>query len=486
MKLSDFILTRFHLPLVAAVVFFTAAGELFAQQPAQPAAPADTTAGTSPQLPPAEPSAPAKLPPGMTAKPSEFESQVGYNLKITVRMSPVYEDSTLTSGVIAYLPKGSVVGVLTEQDTWYKIEFGPEEQRQQGWVISYGVERTHELEHIVTNREDASRWEGQRVKVVTGETLIRSFPSTGADVLLRAYRNEIFNLAGEAEDYYMVELSNAVKGWVWRGDVEIYVEPKYSRSQVQEMIAAAKAQDKRLEQLQSLLADLNSRGQRVGQELDALQKLQEEALARAAHAARQQRKSFFQLDSLKNRLTLNAGFLRQGFGSDLGLANTMFKGLGLNYKPGERLSFEVNMFNGSPALRQPGSKQASLPSSLSGLDTLSVKGKFWQVEARVDIGGLRGVPILSRMDNYLTGGFGHLNLQSTAAGIVSNQSLWGAILGWGFGKRLFAKLHFDLGLRLFLTSTNVSDVRFQGMGLLESKKVFLINIGTAIGMNWQF
>ncbi|MFH1071223.1 MAG: hypothetical protein V1794_16520, partial [Candidatus Glassbacteria bacterium] len=121
MKLSDFILTRFHLPLVAAVVFFTAAGELFAQQPAQPAVPADTTAGTSPQLPPAEPSAPAKLPPGMAAKPSEFESQVGYNLKITVRMSPVYEDSTLTSGVIAYLPKGSVVGVLTEQDTWYKI-----------------------------------------------------------------------------------------------------------------------------------------------------------------------------------------------------------------------------------------------------------------------------------------------------------------------------------------------------------------------------
>ena len=111
-----------YLLLVYAVVFFTAAGELFAQQPAQtakpadttartptqrqPAKPADTTAGTPAQRHPAEPSAPAKLPPGLVTPPTEFNSQIGYNLKITVRISPVYEDSTLTSGVIANLPKG--------------------------------------------------------------------------------------------------------------------------------------------------------------------------------------------------------------------------------------------------------------------------------------------------------------------------------------------------------------------------------------------
>ena len=402
-------------------------------------------------------------------------------------MARVYGDSTLTSGIVAYLPKGSVVGVIAEKDTWYQIAFGPEDQRQSGWVISYGVERTHELEYIVTNREDASRWEGKRVIVIAGETPIRSFPSSGAEILLRAYRNEIFSLSGESEDYYMVQLSNAVKGWVWRGDVEIYVEPKYSRDQVQEMLKTAKDQDKRLAELQGLLAELSSRNQEADKELAILEELNQQAMAKAAAStAGKQRQPLFQLDSLKHRLSLNAGFLRQGFSSDMGLATTMFKGIGLNYRPGPRLSFEVNYLFGDPVVRQPGSEQAALPSSLSGLDTLSVKGTFLLAAARVDIGGLNGVPLLRSMDNYLTAGIGYLKLESAAAGLGASQNLLGALLGWGFGKRLFSSLRFDLGLRAFLATAQVTDVRFSGTGLLQSKDAFLINIGTVIGFNWKF
>lgn len=460
---------------------------LLAQQqpPVEPSSQADTAAAADTSAPPPAPA--AQPPAGLIPVISEFDFSIGYNLKITVRMAPVYQDSTLVSEIIAYLPKGSVVGVVNELDNWYQIEFGPEENRQQGWVISYGVERTHELEYIVTDREDVNRWAGQRVIVVAGETTVRAFPSAAAEMLVRAYRNEIFPIAGESQDYYMVELSNKVKGWVWRGDIEIYIEPKYSRDEVRAMIQNARDQENRISELIDLMDDLGKRNRTVEQELTILQELQERAAAAAAaEAARLERKSFFQFDSLKQHTSLRAGFLKQGFGSKLGLASTMFKGIGLSYRCSDRMSLDIGYLFGDPAVKEPGAEQAALPASLAGLDTLSVTGTFWQASLRCGIGGLPGVPLLKNMDNYICGGVGYLSLESSAAGLTATQNLWGAVFGWEFGRMIFNRLRCEAGLRVFFTSAEVTDVRLSGTSLLKTEKVFLVNPAFYGGVIWRF
>ena len=460
---------------------------LLAQQqpPVEPPARADTAAAADTSaLPPTPAAQPAA---GLIPVTREFDFSIGYNIKITVRLAPVYQDSILVSEIIAYLPKESVVGVIRELDNWYKIEFGPEEDRQQGWVISYGVERTHELEYIITDREDINRWVGQRVIVVAGETAVRSFPSTAGEMLIRAYRNEIFPIAGESQDYYMVELSNKVKGWVWRGDIEIYVEPKYSRDEVRTMIQTARDQENRIGELIDLMDDLKKRNRTVEQELTTLQRLHEKAAAAAAaEAARLERKFFFQFDSLKQHTSLRAGFLKQSFGSKLGLTSTMFKGIGLNYRLSDRMSLDIGYLFGDPAVKEPGAEQAALPASLAGLDTLSVTGTFWQAGLRYGFGSLSGVPLLKSMDNYLYTGVGYLSLESTADGLTATQNLWGAVFGWEFGRRILNHLQFEAGLRVFLTSAEVTDVQFSGTPLLKTEKVFLFNPAFYGGVIWRF
>lgn len=416
-----------------------------------------------------------------------LDTEHGYNLKVTVRMAPVYEDSTLVSQIVTYLPEGSVVGVVRVLDNWYRIEYGPEEDRKNGWLISYGVERTHEMEHIVTSREDQNRWEGLRVVVMAGETPIRSFPSSAGDVLVKAYRNEIFEVSGANQDYYMVKLSNAVNGWVWRGDVESFEEPKYTAEQIQQMYANVRGNKQRIDELGSLIGDLELRETEIDRNLEQLaildQRMKEEA---ARQATVVEKKPFFQFDSVKNRISLQAGFLRQGFDSGLGLDMTMMMGFGLRYRPSEKLSFEVSRFSGDPALLAPGEDAGSMPAGLIGLDTLTVSGKFWQLGARYEIGGLRGVPLLSKMDNYLYGGLGFLTLKPQTAGYTGSQSLWGPVLGWGFTKGMFGALSIEAGLRVFLSQTEVTDVRLSGSQLLQTESVFLKNIGFNGGVSWQF
>ncbi|OGG05222.1 MAG: hypothetical protein A3F83_07725 [Candidatus Glassbacteria bacterium RIFCSPLOWO2_12_FULL_58_11] len=463
---------------------------LYAQQAQAPADTAGKAAAAAPADTSAEVMPPAAIMPAGPANlitTNQFDIAAGYNLKITVRLAPVYQDSTLTSEIIAYLPRGSVVGVLSVQETWYKIDFGEENARQQGWVISYGVERTLELEHIVTNREDINRWAGMQVIVTAGETPVRSFPSNGAEILLRSYRNEIFNIAGESEDYYMVELSNAVKGWAWKGDVQIYTKPKYTREQVREMVRTARERDSRMTELNNLLADLKARNQKVDKELALLEPLLEKVRNQAASASQTtQRKPFFQFDSLKNRSALRLGMLKQGFGPKLGLASTTFKGIAYNYRPSDKLSFDLEYLSGKPTALEPGANQAGLPSSIAGLDTLNISAKFLQFGLRYSIGGLRRVPILSRMDNFLSFGIGHLRINSHAAGVFSTQSLWGPILGWEFSHHLFSKIDIEMGLKYFLTRAEVTDVRFSGTQLLSTQKVFLRNRAFYFGGTWDF
>ena len=199
-----------------------------------------------------------------------------------------------------------------------------------------------------------------------------------------------------------------------------------------------------------------------------------------------ERKFFFQFDSLKQHTSLRAGFLKQSFGSKLGLTSTMFKGIGLNYRLSDRMSLDIGYLFGDPAVKEPGAEQAALPASLAGLDTLSVTGTFWQAGLRYGFGSLPGVPLLKSVDNYLYTGVGYLSLESTVAGLTATQNLWGAVFGWEFGRRILNHLQFEAGLRVFLTSAEVTDVQFSGTPLLKTEKVFLFNPAFYGGVIWRF
>ena len=415
----------------------------------------------------------------------EFNTSIGYNLKVTVETTPVYKDSALVSQIIDRLPKNSVVGVLAEYDTWYKIEYGPEEKRTQGWVISFGVERTHELEHVVAGREEVSRWAGQKLIVTAGETMIRSFPASGAEVLARAYRNEIFDIAGESQDYYMVTLSNAVRGWVWKADVEIYVQPKYTKEQVREMLVNSQKQSSRLEELQSLLKDLGVRRNTAKNELQILEKLMAVKMTEAERL-KTGKKSFFQYDSLKHRTSLHGFLERQVPGSKLGLGPTMTKGIGISFFWSEKLTGDFSFCSGTPTLRKLLATQPPLPASLTGFDTLNVSLRYIQIGVRYTFGKLKGFPILSKMNNHLYLGLGRMSLKPTAAGLGASQNLLGPVIGWGVSSRLFKRLGFEAGLRFFPARAEVTDVRSSGKSMLAKKKVIIVNQGLFFGVKWNF
>ena len=462
---------------------------LFSQQdaPVVPDAPMADSAMADTVSTSADSTQPQTVDPFLLPSSSELQTAHGYNLKVTVRMAPVYSDSTLVSEIVNYLPRGSVVGVVDVRDNWYQIEYGDKNDRKHGWVISYGVERTHEMEHIVTSREDENRWAGMRVVVIAGETSIRSFPSTAAETLVKAYRNEIFEVAGASEDYYMVKLSNAVTGWVWRGDVSIYEEPKYTREEIQQMYTTIRDHRQRITDLQALVSDMERRDSTVGSNLEMLRVLDQRMQEEAARLAREgERKPFFQFDSLKQRLSVQLGFLRQGFDSGLGVDVTMLMGFGLRYRPSDKLSFEVSRHGGDPALLAAGEDAGPLPSGLSGLDSLTISAKFWQMGMRYELGKINKLPMLGKLDNHLYAGLGFLTLSPKTAGYSGSQSLWGPVLGWGFKMGLFGPLTLDAGLKVFLTQTEVTDVRFEGMSLLQTKSVFLKNIGFGGGISWQF
>jgi len=415
----------------------------------------------------------------------EFDVTVGYNLKVTVRLAPVYQESSLVSPIVTHLPRNSVVKVLKEEDRWYKIEFGPEDNRQAGWVISYGMERTHEVEFLVRTREDATRYEGKKVVVVSGEAAVRSFPASQGGLLRTVYRDEVFDITGESADYYRIVLSKAVQGWIWKGDVDDYIEPKYTREQVKEMSSTSRQQVSRLESLYQYLADLEQRRVLLNQEIEKLEALwAEKVAAEQALTQRALEPSVFDYSTLKKRFHLGFGIQRQAYAGSVGLGPAMLKGFGLSFdwKDNQRIDFTYH--SGKPAVRKIGPEQEALPSSMDNLDTLAVSASLMRIGLRRGIPA-PNFPLLRGMKHYLYCGLAKMSLKPSAGGYSAKQTLWGPVFAWGMNRPLFKRIQLDIALNFFLTRTDVTDVRNSGRQLLQSKKAFLLNSGFSAGVIWD-
>lgn len=465
---------RLFVPAIAALFFFGpgAVGQLHAQADVPTA---DTTATATETVAPESP------------QPGQLNIVIGYNLKVTLRLAPVYEQNSLTSPIIEYLPQNSVVGVLEVQDNWYRIAFGAGDERREGWVISYGVERTHELEHLVTTRVSAESWQGQRLQVVSGESTVRAFPAANAQMLTRVYRGEILDITGEAEQFYRVVLPDGMSGWIWKGDAELYVQPRYSTEEAQNLRTSAARQAQRQQELTGLIEDLHARRRDAEAEIEILRRIQERReMEAAAEAARLQmvRPSIWNYDSLKARTSVSLGFANQKFGADLGLAAAMLKGLGLSFKLNEKLALDFSWSVGTPTVQALG-EDDEIPVSLAGLDTLNLDAsiiRFGLVRA-VDASA---VPLLRMFDNSARLGLELMNLEASAAGLARSRKYWGPFFGWSIGKRLFSRLSFDAGLDFFVTSAEVTNALGTGRSLMQRETRMVVNRSLRGGVKWRF
>ncbi|MCE5269713.1 SH3 domain-containing protein [bacterium] len=418
-------------------------------------------------------------------QPGQINVDIGFNLKVKLRLIPVYAGQSLTDSIIKYLPQNSVVGVSEEQDNWYKIVFGPSDNRRNGWVISYGVERTHDMEYMVTGSEISQRWQGRKVEVLAGESAIRAFPNSEGQLLARVYRGEVFDIVSEAEQFYQVSLPSGATGWIWKGDVGFYIQPRYSLQQVQELRDAADRQEQRDRELSGLLGDLERRDSLARLDLNLLRTL---TLRRQAErdSARmiQVRPSPWSYDSLKHRTSLVLGLRKQSFGSALGLASTMLKGIGVKVDLTPTLAFEFGRFSGVPTVSALGPDQ-EIPGPLTGLDTLNVEasllslGVAWKVNAAA-------VPILKKFDNHLHLGLGRMTLKATAAGKSRTDNLMGPMIGWTIGKHLFSRISFEAGASWIVTSTEVTGALETGGALLERQSKTSANMAIHGGVTWRF
>ena len=415
----------------------------------------------------------------------QFNVDLGYNLKVKLRLIPVYFGPSLTDSIIEYLPQNSVIGANEEKDNWYSISFTQGDVRRTGWVISYGVERTHEMELSVAVRETRQQWQGKKVEVVSGESTIRGFPNQSAQLLARVYRGEVFDIAGEADQYYQVTLASGATGWIWKGDVGFYVQPRYSQQQVQEIRENKARQEQRWRELSSLLADLNRRDSLTGLDISVLNQIKTRKQAELDSARMQSLKtSIWTYQSIKHRTSITAGFRRQGFGSAMGLSPVLMKGIGVKADLTDKLAFEFGWSSGAPAVAALG-EEAEIPAPLTGLDTLNVTasllrfGVAWKVNAG-------RAPILSKFDNSLWLGLGRMSLKGKAAGESRTDVLWGPVIGWSIGKKLFSHLSFEAGASWLVTSTEVTSALETGKNLLNRESRTTVNMALHGGVSWRF
>ena len=291
--------------------------------------------------------------------------------------------------------------------------------------------------------------------------------------------------AGESEQFYRIELPNGIAGWVWKGDIEFYSQPRYSQEQLGELRAGAEKQVQRRQELAELIKDLDSRHRETAGEVEVLLRVVERRdTEKTAARLRVEHPSIWNYDSLKARTALSAGFANQRFGADLGLAPAMLKGLGLRFKVNEKLSFDFSWSSGAPTVQSLG-EDDEIPAALSGLDTLNLSASLIRLGLgyRVDASG---VPLLKLFDNSLRFGLAFMGLEASAAGNSRSQNLWGPIFGWTIGKDLFSRLSFQAGIEWFVTSAEVTDVLGQGQSLLQRETRTVVNSSLQAGVIWSF
>ena len=450
----------------------------------QDAQPAENMTGDTPQD-----VQPVDQPVGkITGSTPGFTPKLSYNLKVMIDQAPVYQESTLVSPIIARLQRGSVTSVIAEADNWYQVEFGPQDERVTGWVISYGVEKTHELEYIVRGRDDNIHLEGKRVVVISGEAAVRDYPYPEANLIMTVYRGEVFNLADEREDYFMIELSNEVRGWIWKADVENYVDPKYGPDDIRDLSRTYRSQSNRLIDLHSLMDDLVTREKKLQENIAKLQEMwQKEQERRAREALKAAQPKFWDTQRLIDRSRMAFGINSQGFNADLGLSSAMQFGIGYRFEITDKLWFDISNYAmmGTTNVIPPLDGQDPLPPSLDGIDTLSVKTST----LRMGIGCTvkpPPLPIISMFDHTLFAGISRVVLKPAEDNPGESQTMWGPVFSWGITKKLFGAIYLDFTLNWMYTKAEVTKVTSPGAPLLERESKYMLNKGFTIGGTWDF
>ncbi|QOR65652.1 SH3 domain-containing protein [Cytobacillus suaedae] len=128
---------------------------------------------------------------------------------VTASILNVRDQGSLSGKVIDKVAQGDIVKILQENSQWCEVELS---NNKTGWVASWYLEKNKESQQPSTPVETGDT--SSKVKILHNGSNIRSGPSTGTNVVMRANEGDTFIILAVEGDWFKIELPNKQVGYI--------------------------------------------------------------------------------------------------------------------------------------------------------------------------------------------------------------------------------------------------------------------------------
>ncbi len=130
---------------------------------------------------------------------------------VTASILNVRDQGSLSGKVIDKVAKGDIVQILQENSQWCEVELS---NNKTGWVASWYLEKSKQSQQPSTSTPVENSDTSSKVKILHSGSNIRSGPSTGTDVVMRANEGDTFIILAVEGDWFKIELPNKKEGYI--------------------------------------------------------------------------------------------------------------------------------------------------------------------------------------------------------------------------------------------------------------------------------
>lgn len=128
---------------------------------------------------------------------------------VTASILNVRDQGSLSGKVIDKVSQGDIVQIIQENSQWCEVKLP---NNKTGWVASWYLEKNKETQQPSTPIENGDT--SSKVKILHSGSNIRSGPSTGTDVVMRANEGDTFIILAVEGDWFKIELPNKKEGYI--------------------------------------------------------------------------------------------------------------------------------------------------------------------------------------------------------------------------------------------------------------------------------
>lgn len=128
---------------------------------------------------------------------------------VTASILNVRDQGSLNGKIIDKAAQGDIVKIIQENSQWCEVELP---NNTIGWVASWYLEKNQESQQPSTPIENNDS--KSKVKILHNGSNIRSGPSTGTEVVMRANEGDTFIILAVDGDWFKIELPNNKEGYI--------------------------------------------------------------------------------------------------------------------------------------------------------------------------------------------------------------------------------------------------------------------------------